>query len=90
MKESQLQTKIKKKLEQHGWLVIKLIQTNWNGVPDLLCFRKGNTIMLEVKAEGETPKPLQVQRIETLNKVGIHARYVDCIQDIDVYCYKTI
>ena len=90
MKESTLQTKIKDRLQAHGWLVVKLIQTNWNGIPDLLCMRNGVAMMLEVKREGKDATPLQAHRIETLNSIGIHARVVDKLEDIDVYCYKTL
>ena len=89
MKESELQTKIKDRLSKHNWLVVKLISTNWNGIPDLMCMRKGMTIFLEVKTETGVLAPLQEHRIKTLNAIGIHSRVVRSLEDIDVYCYKT-
>ena len=89
MKESELQTKIKDRLSKHNWLVVKLISTNWNGIPDLMCMRKGVTIFLEVKTETGVLAPLQEHRIKTLNSIGIHSRVVRSLEDIDVYCYKT-
>ena len=89
MKESELQTKIKDRLTKHGWLVVKLISTSWNGIPDLLCMRKGVAMMLEVKTDKGVVAPLQEHRIKTLNSIGIHSRVVRCLEDIDVYCYKT-
>ena len=89
MKESELQTKIKDRLSKHNWLVVKLITTNWNGIPDLMCMRKGVTIFLEVKTETGVLAPLQEHRIKTLNAIGIHSRVVRSLEDIDVYCYKT-
>lgn len=89
MKESELQTKIKDRLTKHGWLVVKLISTSWNGIPDLLCMRKGVTMMLEVKTDTGVLAPLQEHRIKTLNAIGIHSRVVRTLEDIDVYCYKT-
>lgn len=88
MKESELQTQIKNRLTKHGWLVVKLISTNWNGIPDLLCMRKGVAMMLEVKTDKGVVAPLQEHRIKTLNSIGIHSRVVRCLEDIDVYCYK--
>ena len=89
MKESELQAKIKDRLSKHNWLVVKLISTNWNGIPDLMCMRKGVTIFLEVKTETGVLAPLQEHRIKTLNAIGIHSRVVRSLEDIDVYCYKT-
>ena len=89
MKESELQTKIKDRLSKHNWLVVKLISTNWNGIPDLMCMRKCMTIFLEVKTETGVLAPLQEHRIKTLNAIGIHSRVVRSLEDIDVYCYKT-
>lgn len=88
MRESELQTKIKARMEKHGWLVVKLISTNWNGIPDLLCMRKGKAIFLEVKTEQGVVAPLQEHRIKTLNSIGMHSRVVRCLEDVDVYCYK--
>jgi hypothetical protein len=35
MKESQIQKKIMDRMRKNSWLVVKLIQTNLNGIPDL-------------------------------------------------------
>jgi len=90
MKESQIQKKIMDRLTKSGWFVVKLIQTNRNGIPDLMCIRNGVTIFLEVKAENGSVSPLQEHMIECLNKFGVHSRVVNCLEDIDVYCYKNL
>jgi Holliday junction resolvase len=90
MRESDLQTKIKDKLTKSGWLVIKLEKTSWNGIPDLLCIRKGNTIFLEVKTDKGIVAPLQEHRIKTLNNIGCFARVVRSLDDIEIFCYKNI
>lgn len=71
MTEQQLQTKIKNKLQQEGWEVVKLIKTSWNGIPDLMCLRKGETMFIEVKKEktGVLSK-LQEIRIKQLRDQG--------------------
>ena len=61
MKESELQTQIKNRLTKHGWLVVKLISTNWNGIPDLLCMRKGVAMMLEVKTDNGVLAPAGIE-----------------------------
>ena len=47
--ESIIQREIIVHLERDGWYVIKLIQTNKNGIPDLLCIRDGKCMFVEVK-----------------------------------------
>jgi Holliday junction resolvase len=86
--ESDIQRQIAQAMTKSGWLVVKLIQTNWNGIPDLMCIRKGVTIFLEVKRPGKELEPLQEHRIKTLNYIGVHARRVDSIEDISIYLNK--
>ena len=90
MKESDIQAKIKDKLTKSGWLVIKLEKTSWNGIPDLMCIRKGNVIFLEVKTESGIIAPLQEHRIKTLNAIGCFARVVRSVEDVDVFTYKDV
>jgi hypothetical protein len=73
MLEKDIQSRIIKKLEADNWLVIKLIQTNLNGIPDLLCLRDGKAVFIEVKRLGGKIAPLQEYRIEQLRKKGFIA-----------------
>ena len=74
MSESSHQTKLIKKLESAGWYVLKLIQTNKNGIPDLLALKKGETpFFIEVKGVKGKPSKLQEYRINELNKLGFKA-----------------
>jgi len=88
MKESTLQTKIVKRLKDNGWFVTKLISTSTPGICDLMAIRKGTVIMLEVKTDKGVVSELQKYMIEKLNKMGVFARVVTCIEDIDIHCYK--
>ncbi len=77
--EADLQRSVIKTLEGRGWYVVKLIQTNRNGIPDLLIHRDGVTRYIEVKRPGEKPRPLQEFRHKELRKAGID---IDVITDI--------
>jgi Holliday junction resolvase len=88
MKESQVQKKIKERLERNGFFVTKLIQTSTNGIPDIMAIKRGNVVFLEVKAEGGKLSELQEFRIEQLKSVGVFARVVYGLEDIDVLCPK--
>ena len=71
---SKYQTKIIKRFENDGYLVINLIKTNKNGIPDLLCLKEGEKpLFIECKEKTDTLKPLQKFRIEELKKYGVNA-----------------
>ena len=72
MTEQQIQTKIIKKLESQGYYVIKLIQTNKPGIPDLIAIPKDSDIeFIEVKRPGNKPTKLQLYRMKELKEHGI-------------------
>jgi hypothetical protein len=74
MTEQQFQTKLIKEYEAKGYYVLKLIKTNKNGIPDLLCLKSGEvSIFVEVKAKGGKTSPLQEFRIRELNEMGFVA-----------------
>lgn len=68
--ESKIQANIKHRFERAGWMVVKLIQTNCNGIPDLMCLKNGKTIFIEVKQPGREPTELQKYRHAELIKQG--------------------
>lgn len=69
--EAQIQAKIIRTMENDGWFVVKLIQTNRNGIPDLVAHKDGKTLYVEVKAINGRISPLQAHRITELTKAGI-------------------
>ena len=74
MTESKYQSKIIKEYESNGFYVIKLIKTNKNGIPDLLCLKKGyEPIFIEVKAKKGVVSKLQEYRIKELIELGFTA-----------------
>lgn len=70
MTEQQIQSKIKKKLQERGWYVTKLIKTSTNGIPDLLAIKNGKAMFIEVKREKGKLSPLQELRIDELRQSG--------------------
>lgn len=71
MRESKYQSLIIKKMQDEGWYVIKLITTNRNGIPDLLCVKGNDVKFIEVKAKNGKLRPLQDYRINELKSYGI-------------------
>ena len=78
--ESKVQAKIIKDLESRGWLVVKAINLSKNGFPDVMAFRNGKTIFVEVKAEGKKPSELQKYRIKQLTDAGFSAFVSDSFE----------
>jgi Holliday junction resolvase len=83
MKESIVQSKIISQLEAWGWYVVKLIQTNTNGIPDLMAMRNGKVVFIEVKRQGEYPGALQKHRMNEINAKGVMAFWVDNVTEIE-------
>jgi Holliday junction resolvase len=70
MTEQQIQSKIKRKLQERGWYVTKLIKTSTNGIPDLLAIKNGKAMFIEVKREKGKLSTLQELRIDELRASG--------------------
>ena len=81
MLESQIQTQIKKKLQADGWIVVKLIKTSMNGIPDLMCLKDGDVKFIEVKQPKGIISPVQQYVIDKLRINGF---------DVEIWTnYKT-
>lgn len=72
MKEQQIQAKKIKQLEAEGYYVIKLINTNRNGIPDLIAIPKNSDVLfVEVKKPDGKMSTLQEFRKKELENHGI-------------------
>ena len=72
MTEQQLQSKKIKELERQGYYVIKLINTNKNGIPDLIAIPPGSDVLfVEVKTPTGRVSRLQQYRMEELESYQI-------------------
>jgi Holliday junction resolvase len=72
MKEQQIQSKKIKELEAQGYYVIKLINTNKNGIPDLIAIPPNSDVLfVEVKRPGGKVSKLQEFRHKELAEKGI-------------------
>jgi len=71
MTEQKIQLKRIKQLEAEGYYVIKLIQTNKNGIPDLIAIPPdSNVIFSEVKKPKGKLSRLQEYRLKELESYG--------------------
>jgi len=72
MTEQQIQSKKIKQLESEDYYVIKLINTNKNGIPDLIAIKKDceDVLFVEVKTPKGRLSKIQEYRLKELNKHG--------------------
>jgi len=72
MKEQQIQSNKIKELESQGYYVIKLINTNKNGIPDLIAIPpNSNVLFVEVKKPDGKLSKLQEYRLKELKNHGV-------------------
>ena len=75
--EKKLQPKIIKHLEKNGFYTIKTIKLNKNGLPDIIAWKEGRCVMVEVKSTGKKPSFLQEFRIKEVKECGVYAFWCD-------------
>ena len=82
MTESQIQKKIIDNFTNRGFLVVKLMKTNTNGIPDLMVLKDGVCKFIEVKKPNGKISELQKYRIKQLRKQNFEAVVMDGIDSI--------
>ena len=83
MLESEIKRRGTELLESWGWMVIHLIQTNTNGIPDTIILRKSDLRFIEWKQPGQKPRELQQYRIRKLQEQGFQTLVVTSLKDIE-------
>ena len=62
----------------NGGITRKMVWQGRKGAPDRGCFFPGGKLlMVETKAAGEKPEPLQIHEMETLRKLGFYVAWAD-------------
>ena len=82
MTEQQIQKKIIDNYQNKGFLVVKLIKTNQNGIPDLMVLKNGICKFVEVKKPNGKIAELQKYRIKKLREQGFQAVVMDGIDSV--------
>ena len=79
--ESEIQAKCIKYAQSEGWIVLKIIASNMNGISDLILFKDGKTIFIEVKTEKGIIAPLQLYRQKQFRESGFVAEIVRSLDE---------
>jgi VRR-NUC domain. len=78
MREKDIEQKLVKAVKAAGGLALKFISPGHDGVPDrLLLLPGGRMAFAEVKARGMKPRPLQIRRHGTLQRLGFKVYVID-------------
>lgn len=85
MKESEVQRKITLQLEKKGWVVVKLIKTTMNGIPDLMALKDGKTVFIEVKTDKGVTSELQKFRHEKIRNQGFTVHVCTSFDEISLF-----
>ena len=84
MKESELEAKFKKRVEQHGAKVLKFVSPGCAGVPDRIILTYGaKTYFAEIKRPGEKLRPLQHYRKKQLEQLNYKVFVIDSEKAIE-------
>ena len=77
-KEQIIEQKLVKAVKKKGGLALKFVSPGYDGVPDrLILIAYGHIAFVEVKAPGEKPRPLQVNRINKIRNLGFKVFVLD-------------
>jgi Holliday junction resolvase-like predicted endonuclease len=81
-KESDIQHDVIHYFERNGWYMVKIIQSNKNGWPDLQAHKNGVTIFIEVKSETGKVSELQHYRHKQLRNMGFIVLVIHSINQL--------
>ena len=88
MREKVIESKLVSEVKKRGGICPKWVCPSFDGMPDRLVFlpdgvkHSGHFGMIEVKAPGEKPRPLQLSRHRLLERIGFKVYVLDAVEDI--------
>lgn len=83
MLEKQIESRLKKSVENVGGLCLKFTSPNYNGMPDRLILLPDERIaFVELKSNGKKPRALQLARHRMLKRLGFKVYVIDDVEQI--------
>ena len=78
MRETSIERKLVTAVRKLGGIAPKFTSPGFAGMPDRLILLPGGRFgFVEVKAPGETPRPIQISRIRLLKRLGFRVFVLD-------------
>lgn len=81
MLESKIEATVTRYAKLNGWLAYKWTSPSNRGVPDRLYFKDGQLVIVEFKAPGKRPTPLQGSVHAKLSAQGFEVHIIDNIEE---------
>lgn len=86
MKESNIERFFIKECKKKRWLPLKFVSPSMSGLPDRIVLLPGGKVsFVELKAEGEKPRPLQKAVHKILAGLGFHVYVIDSKSGVKAY-----
>ncbi len=86
MTERQIESTLKREVENRGGLAVKLISPGMAGVPDrMVLLPNGRLFFVELKAPGRQLRALQRYRKQQLEGLGFDVRVIDSMEGIRTF-----
>ena len=83
MREKYIEQKLVSEVRKRGGICPKWVSPGFAGMPDrLVLLPDGKLVMVEVKAPGKKPRPLQLARHRLLEGLGFPVHVIDNIEQI--------
>lgn len=80
--ESEIQSACIKYAKKEGWIPLKIIACNMNGISDLVLFKNGKTIFVEIKGPTTTIQPLQLYRQKQFREAGFIFEIIRSVDEL--------
>ena len=82
-RERDIEKVLVREIEKQGGWAVKLSAQWIAGIPDrLILLPKGKVFFVELKAPGESPRPIQIRRAEQLRALGFKVYVIDSKEQI--------
>lgn len=82
--EKVIERKLVERVKKEGGLCIKLLTSQYIGLPDRLClFPSGRLIFVELKSTGQKPRKIQLCIHNRLRNLGFQVEVIDKEADIE-------
>ncbi len=88
MREKEIEQYFVKRVKEMGGKAYKWVSPGNDGVPDRIVFFSGVTVLVELKAPGKKPTPLQIAKHKELEKLGQKVLVVDSKEKVDQFIYN--
>lgn len=83
MREKEIEKKLVMEVKKRGGICPKWVSPGFAGVPDrIIMLPDGKIGLVEVKAPGEVPRPLQLSRHRLLRRLGFKVFVLDGIEQV--------